>query len=104
MKHALRTVVLAVLSLAFCNGLIAQAKPSPVVSALLTRARTQEQTGHIDLAAQTWQRQRGDGVSCAPSAGRSRQQPDCDDREHAEQQGAICRVAACGRVGSSGAQ
>jgi Tfp pilus assembly protein PilF len=55
MKHALRTVVLAVLSLAFCNGLIAQAKPSPVVSALLTRARTQEQTGHIDLAAQTWQ-------------------------------------------------
>jgi Tfp pilus assembly protein PilF len=55
MKHPLRAFVLAMFLLCVCSSLLAQTAPSPAVTTLLTRARTQEQTGHIDLAAQTWQ-------------------------------------------------
>jgi tetratricopeptide (TPR) repeat protein len=58
LKAIVRVIAIGTLALAASLMMIAQtpsAAPSSVVTALLTRARTQEQTGHIDLAAQTWQ-------------------------------------------------
>jgi tetratricopeptide (TPR) repeat protein len=54
----LRILTLSTIALAASLMMVAQsAKPAPnsTVSTLLARARTQEQSGHIDLAAQTWQ-------------------------------------------------
>ena len=51
-KTALRILTLTSIALAASLMMVAQA---PAVNALLARARTQEQAGHIDLAAQTWQ-------------------------------------------------
>jgi tetratricopeptide (TPR) repeat protein len=58
MKTALRVVAITALALAASLMMVAQA-PQPAqssaVTALLARARSQEQTGHMDLATQTWQ-------------------------------------------------
>jgi tetratricopeptide (TPR) repeat protein len=57
-KASLRVVALAAISLAATLMMIAQAPRSADTSpkvALLARARAQEQTGRVDLAAQTWQ-------------------------------------------------
>jgi tetratricopeptide (TPR) repeat protein len=51
-KTALRILTLTTIALAASLMMVAQ---TPAVNALLARARTQEQAGHIDLAAQTWQ-------------------------------------------------
>jgi tetratricopeptide (TPR) repeat protein len=51
-KTALRILTLTTIALAASLMMVAQ---TPAVTALLARARTQEQAGHIDLAAQTWQ-------------------------------------------------
>lgn len=51
-KTALRILTLTTIALAASLMMVAQ---TPAVNALLARARTQEQGGHIDLAAQTWQ-------------------------------------------------
>ena len=51
-KTALRILTLTSIALAASLMMVAQ---TPAVTALLARARTQEQAGHIDLAAQTWQ-------------------------------------------------
>jgi tetratricopeptide (TPR) repeat protein len=51
-KTALRILTLTTIALAASLMMVAQ---TPAVTALLARARAQEQAGHIDLAAQTWQ-------------------------------------------------